>query len=571
MKPSGLLKDAAWDFAVPDWADRLARGESLTPDLTLNEAEADRAVGIFNKLCLPDVVDTPTMAEAAGDWIRDSVIRPLFGSVDEDGVRRVSEIFLLVPKKNAKTTNGAGLMITALIVNKRPNAEFLLFGPTQEIANLALQQASGMVKADPDGYLISRFHLKEHIRTIVDMVTGATLKIMTFDMKVATGSKPAGVLIDELHLLSAYSYASRVIGQLRGGMAARPDSFLIFITTQSDEPPAGCFKAELMVARGIRDGRITGPGARMLPVLYEFPESMQTDKAKPWADPANWHMVLPNLGLSINIDWLGSSFEQAKQKGEEEIRRWASQHLNVEIGLALHSGRWRGADYWEAAADPEITLETIIARCDVAVVGIDGGGLDDLLGLVVAGRDADSSDWLYWARAWCQRDVLDLRKDVAERLRDFVADGDLVLCDDGTQDIEGVVGICHQLLDAGLLPEKAAIGLDPMGVAALVDALDAIGINGDMVVGISQGFRLSGAVWGMERKLKDGTLQHADQPLMDWCVGNARAEQKGNAVLITKEVAGKAKIDPLIAAFNATKLLERNPAPLAVPSIMVLG
>ena len=576
MKPASLMKDAAWDFACPDWADRLAAGKCLAPDLPLNDAEADRAVGIFNKLRLPDVVGTPTLGEAAGDWIRDSVVRPLFGSIDEDGVRRVSEVFVLVPKKNSKTTNAAAIMVTALIMNNRPNAEYLLFGPTQEIAALSLQQAAGMIKADTEDYLINRFQLKEHVKTIVDRTNGSTLKIMTFDMKVATGSKPAGVGIDELHLLSAYSYASRVIGQIRGGMAARPDSFLLFITTQSDETPSGCFKAELAVARGIRDGRIKGPAARILPVLYEFPESMQTGKDRAWQNPANWHMVLPNLGLSISIDWLIASFAQAKEKGEEEIRRWASQHLNIEIGLGLHSARWRGADYWEAAGDPDVTLDAIIARCDVAVVGVDGGGLDDLFGLCVAGRDAETSQWLYWGHAWCQRDVLDLRKDIAEKLIDFEKAGDLTLCDDGTQDIREVADICQRLKDEGLLPEEHAIGLDPMGVAALVDELDSRGIGDKQVTGISQGFRLSGAVWGMERKLKDGTLRHGGQPMMAWCVGNAKAEQRGNAVLITKETAGKAKIDPLVAAFNATKLLERNPLAARTtqkrktPSIMVL-
>ncbi len=493
------------------------------------------------------------MADAAGDWFRD-IVRAVFGSIDENGRRQVGRVFGLVPKKNSKTTGGAGIMVTALLMNKRPRAEFLLIGPTQDIADTAYQQAVGMIEADE--YLAKRFHTIEHKKTIVDRLNKAKLKIKTFDMKVLTGTKPAGVLLDELHVMSSFSYASRVLGQITGGLIPNPESFLIIITTQSDEPPSGVFKTELDYARGVRDGRFTRGG--LLPILYEFPEEMQTSPEKPWQDPANWPMVLPNLGLSITIDRLLEEWQEAKEKGEEEQRRWASQHLNVEIGLALHSNRWTGADYWLDAADPEITLDYILEHSDAVTVGADVGGLDDLWGLAVIGRHRETRHWMCWMKSWCQSDVFKARKDIAEKLNDFIREGSLVLCERTTQDAEEAAEIIARIRDSGLLPDEDGVGVDSWGVTALVDELAMFDIVEPQIRSVPQGGKLSAAFFGLERKLKDGTCKHDGSALMAWCVGNARLEQRATTAMIDKK-SPSAKIDPLMALFNAAMLMALNP------------
>jgi phage terminase large subunit-like protein len=412
-QPLEALNDPAWCFACPTGASGCSDGRSLVPTFPLNDHEADRAVGIFNNLRLPDVPDQPRLAEAAGDWIRD-IVRALFGSLDPETKRRkIQEAFLLVPKKNAKTTYGAAIALTALLLNERPRAELQLIGPTQIVAQVAFDQAKGMIEADP--YLVKRFWIREDKLTIEDRVNKARLKIKTFDMKVATGSKPVFVLLDEIHLLSKSAGAPSVVGQIRGNMIANPERLLVMITTQSDEPPDGVFKAELGMPAACATAGLRTAFA-CCPLLFEFPEEMQRDPAKPWADPKNWPMVLPNLGLSLNIDDLVQKFAEAEEKGEAELRRWASQHLNIQIGLALHTGGWIGASYWETAADPTLTLDELLARSDVAVVGIDGGGLDDLLGAAVIGRCRKTRDWLHWGHAWAQTDVFERRKDIADRL-----------------------------------------------------------------------------------------------------------------------------------------------------------
>ena len=554
-------------FACPDWWDRLQAGLPPFPDLPLDEVEGQIAVDLFNKLRVPDIPGQPTFGEVGGDWVR-AIIRAAFGSVDRrTGNRLVGEVFNLVPKKNSKTTNSAAIGLVWLLMNQRPNVDGVIIGPTQEVADKCFAQAAAMIRADD--YLSLRFKVDDYKKTITDLhipegssvSLNAKLKVKSFDPKIVTGTIPAFALLDELHVMAESHYADRVIRQIRGGMITNPESLLLIITTQSEVPPQGVFKAELEYARKVRDGLVT-EDVRMLPVLYEFPLEMQIDDRKPWRDPALWPAVLPNLGRSITIDRLLPDYRQAVEKGPQEEIGWLSQHLNIQIGSGLGGDGWVGATYWAAAALPTpLSLEQLCRRCEVVTIGIDGGGLDDLLGLSVVGRDRETREWLSWGRAWAHEIALERRKSIAPRLLDFAADGDLVICQHPTQDIEQIVEIVTDLNDRGLLPEERAIGVDPASsIVAVIDALEGGGIKPEQIVPVSQGYRLTGAIKGTERRLFDGTLKHCDQPMVTWSVGNAKVEHKGNAVVVTKAASGTGKIDPLMALFGAVTLMSWNPA-----------
>ena len=538
-----------WTTACPDWADRLRSGRSIIPAPIFPD-EAERALSVFRELKIVDAPGSPTIGEACAPWVFD-LAASIFGAYDaETGRRLITEWFVLIPKKNSKSTIAAAVMMTALILNWRQSAEFTALAPTIEVAGNAFSPARDMVKHDEE--LDALLQVQTHVRTITHRESGATLKVVAADSNTVGGKKSVGTLVDELWLFGKQSNAENMLREAIGGLASRPEGFVIYLTTQSDDPPAGVFKQKLQYARDVRDGKIHDP--RFVPVIFEHPPEMVARKEHLLRE--NLALVNPNLGFSVDREFLDREYTKAQQGGEESFRGFLAKHANVEIGMSLRSDRWPGADFWEPQARKGTNLDAILARCEVVDVGIDGGGLDDLLGLSVVGRDAESREWLSWSHAWAHPSVLERRKSEAERFRDFARDGDLTLVKQVGDDVADVAAICAEIEEAGVLDK---IGLDPAGVGSILDALVQAGVPQDKIIGVSQGWRLGGAIKTTERKLAEGGLWHDGSPMMAWCVGNAKVEPRGNSILITKQASGFAKIDPLMALFNAVSLMALNP------------
>lgn len=554
-----------WSTACPDWESRIVKRQSLIPFGPLFPSEADYALGVFKSLRVPDLPGKPTFGEVSEQWVFDFV-SAIFGANDpETGNQLISEFFLCISKKNTKSTIAAAIMLTALIIGWREDEELLILAPTVEVAGNSYKPAAAMVRADPE--LTDLLHVQDHVRTITHRVTKSALKVVAADTDTVGGKKSGRILIDELWIFGKRPNADAMMREATGGLVSRPEGFVIYLTTQSDAPPAGVFKDKLDYARDVRDGRIEDK--RFLPVLYEFPKALLDKEA--YLDPAYFYVTNPNMGRSVSSDWLEREMGKEMAKDASTRATFLAKHLNVEIGMNLRANRWPGADYWAKRADKALSLEAILEQSEVVVVGLDGGGADDLFGVAVVGRHKDTKDWMAWHHAWCHKDVLERRKSIASRLKDFEAEGTLSIIGDELDDVRQIAELVQDIDQRGLL---ASVAADPAGLGEMIDALAEVGVTPEngKVIGAPQGWALMNAIKTTERKLINGTLRHDGSALMAWCVSNIKIEPTATGIRATKANAGDLKIDPAMALFDAVTVMSRNPAaPMEVDLAGMIG
>lgn len=554
-----------WSTAVPDWEERIIKGQSLIPFDPLFPNEAQAALDIFKALRIVDAPGSPTMGEACRQWVFDFVAA-IFGAYDaETGRRLIRYFFLLIAKKNMKSTLAAGIMVTALVRNWRRSGEFYILAPTKEVADNSFNPARDMVLSDPN--LSAILHPQQNFRTITHRNTGAFLKVVAADSETVSGKKTIGLFVDELWLFGKRANAANMFREAMGGLASRPEGFVIDASTQGDGPPAGVFAQRLEKFRAIRDGARVDP--RSLGLLYEFPRQMLD--SKDFRKPENFYIPNPNIGASVDKEYLLEQLAEAEQDGQAALLGFFAKHLNVQPGVSLHAESWAGVLVWERGLELGLTLDDILDRCEVVTIGIDGGGLDDLLGVGLIGREKETKRWLGWSHALISDIGIERRKANIEVYNSFEADGDLTKFvyrkpqegetkppkDAGRQFI---VDLVKKVQAKGLL---AQVGVDAAGIGAIVDDLAEIGITQDAETldAVRQGIALMGAIKTVEIKLADYSFVHGGRPMLKWCAENLRVVPTPTAMRVARDEAGFGKVDPIMALFNAAHLMSLNPMP----------
>lgn len=536
-----------WSTSLEDWESKIVNEESLIPCPPLNKKVADVAVKIFKSLILVDFFHK-TLGEVCKQWVFDFVA-VIFGAYDPiERERYIKEFFLLISKKNSKSTIASGIMLTAILLNQRHSAQFVIISPTKETSESAFRPVADMIKADPE--LLAMFNVADHGKTITHLGTKATLKVLAFDANTLTGLKATGILVDEIHLLGNKPQADTILREAMGGMLSRPEGFCIYLTTQSSGTPNGIFKQKLEYARAVRDGEVIDK--QFLPVLYEFPQSMIDDES--YLDPKNWYIPNPNYNASLKIKDLIRQYEQIKDE-RESLADFLSKHLNVQQIMSLKALNWELLTDLLPRSEIDLTLEDLIEQSEVISIGFDGARVYDLAGITVTGRIKNTTNYITWSHGWLNKLALDKNKRSANKLLELSQLKEITIVEHEAQQFTEITALIKMIDQSGKLYQ---IGVDPAGLGTFKTDLEEAGINTDKVVDIRQGIQLQNYITAVEQLLFKGSLKFAKQELIRWQASNTRLISKFNAVMISKEDSTD-KIDNIISMLNSIAIMASNP------------
>lgn len=498
-----------------------------------DEAEADRAVRFFSEYL------TLTVGEKAGQPFRlmpwaERLVRELIGwKRTKDNTRRYRRAGVFVPRKNAKTTVGAGLGAFFTFADREPGAHVYSAAGDREQASVMFEEAKRMIEASPD--LSSRAEVfRRAIVVKSGKAAGSAYKVLSADAKLKHGLNPHAVLFDELHvqpdrrLWEAFSTAQ----------GARRQPVLLWVSTAGYDVDSLGFE-QYEYACKVRDGVVDDP--EFLPIIYE------AGRDDDWTSPETWKKANPGLGHSVSLDFMEARCREARENphAESEFRRF---YLNQWIEAR---DSWIRLDVWDAAhSGAAPTLEELERRFTgrPCWVGLDLSSKIDVTAIVYAFPD-DAGGIEVFPRFFIPEESL------SERVRrdrvpyDAWLRAGYIRTTDGNAVDYGAIET--QILEDAKRFEIQSIAFDPWNASATAQRLTAAGLE---MVEHRQGYAsMSGPTKDLEVAIRKGKVRHYGNPVLRWMAGNAClvSDPAGNVKLTKPKPNSVSRIDGVVALVMA--------------------
>jgi phage terminase large subunit-like protein len=511
----------AIDRHIKDLTDGDKRG------LFFNVKKADAAIEFIQMLRhhKGEKAGTPIMLEDHQQFY----IASLFGwqKKNDKGEykRRFKRSYKEVGRKNGKTTELAGLGAMHITCDGEFGAQVYCGATKEDQAMITVDDASKIIQATP--YLKDYFSFikkGDRIKRAYSEKLNGFITAIGRDSKTQDGYDPSMGIIDEYH----EHKDNKTVDVIESGMGARSQPMLSIITTAGFNKQGPCFEFRkncIDILNGTKEDDAT------------FAMIFAMDEDDDWTEPSNWIKSNPNLGVSVNPDFMRDRFKMAMNEGGTKEVDFKTKNLNMWVDAAkvwIKDEYWRNSGHVEELPDVNTPL----------YCSLDLGSTSDVNALTVMWLE--DGKFCFKNYYWIPEDTVDERQKFGIYWRNWVKQGYIYTTPGNVTDYHFIeYKICELLIGRNI----QMFAYDRWNSTEIIINLTNKGFN---MYPFGQGFSsMSSPTKEFERLMITRYFKHDNNPVTQWMLSNVyiHADAAGNVKPDKKK--SQDKIDGIVTIIMA--------------------
>ena len=436
------------------------------------------------------------------DWQKEDILKPAFGIKKiSDKLRRFRTVYVEIPRKNSKSTLGAGIALYLILADGEKGAEVYSAAGDREQARIIFDIASGMVASEPE---LSK-RLQSYQFTIKSKKSMNFYRVISAEHRTKMGFNASGIIFDELHVQPTRD----LWDTLQTAKGARQQPITFAFTTAGFDKSSICYEIHDKAIK-IKEGLLEEE--TFLPVIY------RADEDDNIYEEATWRKANPGFGSIVKADYIREQLAVVKNEPsfESTFRRL---HLNQWVGSEF---TWIPDNVWmncSGTFTPEPGGE--------CYAGLDLSSTRDITALVLFFRgDCHGVLPFFFVP---EDTVIEKTKRENIHYKQWVDEG-LMFTTPGT--VVDYDFVKAKILELGELYNIRSIAYDRWGATKLVLELTNEGLPMNP---FGQGFASMGRpIKELEKLIYGKEIAHSGNPALRWMASN---------VMIVKDPADNFKID----------------------------
>ena len=457
----------------------------------------------------------------------------IFGLVNAKGQRQFQEVFAVEGRKCGKSLLASGVAEYMAFGQGEYGADVYFIATKLDQADLAYSAFVQSIENEPE----LRSLIKRRRTDIYIPTTNTTIKRLPFSQKKSDGLNPYLTVCDELAAWVGDA-GLKQYEVMRSALGNREEPLILSITS-ANYINDGIY--DELTKRSTAWLMGTSKERRLLPFLYMI------DDIKKWNDLSELQKSIPNLGVSVRVDFLLEQIAIAETSASaraEFITKFCCIKQNS-------SQAWLDYETVERASGGPLRLEDF-AGC-YCVGGIDLSKTTDLTAACIVIEKGGQLHVV--SRFFMPQERIE--KATAEDgipYDAYVKRGELVLSGENHVDYHDVFRFFTDLVEKfSIFPLK--VGYDRYSAQYLVADMKAYGFHMDDVY---QGFNLTPVISETEGMMLDGKICIGDNQLLKAHLLNSalKADVEAQKTRLVK-VAPRARIDGTAALLDALTVRQK--------------